>query len=153
FQTIDPGDDRWVIDTDLSPDGKRVITGSKDGYLRMFDATTTQEIGEPIKIDGAVCATNFSQDSKRFLTIICNRKTGQNVAQVWDGASRERLGPTIPLANYVVVERLLEFGNAGFVSSDILLVQTSPTILRFYKPGTDKEVWPAIESAVPITIC
>jgi eukaryotic-like serine/threonine-protein kinase len=153
FNHPSTGDNRWVLDVDLSPDGRRVVLGSKDGYLRLMDVDTATEIGSPLKFDGAVFITTFSQDGKRFAAARKDPAAGREVVQVWDAETREPVGPELPLGNTVIDPRFLDFTNAGFVGPDRLLVQTDDRTVRFYTPGTADEAGPPIRADVPITVC
>src|SRR6516165_2026086 len=71
----------------ISPDGKKVVTGSYDKTARLWDAATGQPIGEarshPDKIDLVV----FSPDSQRFVTGCFDRK-----GRIFDVATGKLLG-------------------------------------------------------------
>ncbi len=51
----------------LSPDGSRILAGSSDGAVRLWDAATGRAIGEAIRLDGKVQAVAFSPDGSRIL--------------------------------------------------------------------------------------
>jgi eukaryotic-like serine/threonine-protein kinase len=147
------GDGHWVLDVDLSPDGKRAVLGSIDGRMRLFNAETNEEIGSPLQFNGQVFGTSFSPDSQRFLVTRNDKAAGRDIVQVWDANTREPIGPELPLGRYVLEPRWFEFPNAGFVTDELLLVQQDATSVRFFKPGTDEDAAPAIISDVPITVC
>jgi WD40 repeat protein len=153
FQHPLSGDGHWVLDVDLSPDGKRAVLGAEDGFLRLFNAETNEEIGEPLKFNGQVFGTSFSPDSKRFAVVRTDRAIGRDLVQIWDANTREPIGPELPLGRYVMEQRWFEFPNAGFVGDDLLLVQQDANSVRFFKPGTDEEIAPALVSDIPITVC
>jgi serine/threonine protein kinase/WD40 repeat protein len=146
-----PGDHRWVLDFDLSPDGKRVVVGTLDGHLRLFDAETNVEIGPRLQFDGSVFAVAFSPDSRRFVTGRFDKASNQAVARVWNADTREPIGPELPIGHTSGIGPF-EFSNVGFVTPELLFVQADDRTVRFFKPGTDEEAAPEIRTNVPITV-
>ena len=64
------GHKKEVYSASFSPDGTRIVTASKDGTARIWDAKTGQPIGR-LKIEGhedPVHAAAFSPDSARVIT-------------------------------------------------------------------------------------
>jgi WD40 repeat protein len=53
---------------DLSPDGKMILTGSRDGISRLWDAKTGQLLRDCKGHSAAVVSVAFSPDGKRFAT-------------------------------------------------------------------------------------
>jgi WD40 repeat protein len=49
----------------FSPDGRRVVTTSKDGIERLWDAATGKTIGEAMKHKGSFNSAQFSPDGRR----------------------------------------------------------------------------------------
>jgi len=74
------------------PDGKTILTGSRDKTARLWDAATGKPIGPPIAHQGSVSAVAFSPDGKAVLT-----GSGDNTARLWDAATGKPIGP--PLAH------------------------------------------------------
>ncbi len=62
----------------FSPDGGRLLAGTDDGRLQIWNALTGEKIGEAIRANGAIVATDFSRDGKRVLL-----GTRAGVARVW----------------------------------------------------------------------
>src|SRR5262249_41178641 len=60
----------------ISPDGKKVVTGSYDKTARLWDAVTGQPIGEAMSHPDKIDLVVFSPDSQRFVTG-CFDKTGR----------------------------------------------------------------------------
>ena len=51
----------------FSPDGKRIVSGSGDNTVRLWDADTGQPVGQPLTgHTGAVFSVAFSPDGKRI---------------------------------------------------------------------------------------
>jgi WD domain, G-beta repeat len=60
--------DSYIFSAQFSPDGRSVVTASKDGTARLWDAATGVPIGEPMQSNEAVYAAEFSPDGKRVVT-------------------------------------------------------------------------------------
>jgi WD40 repeat protein/tetratricopeptide (TPR) repeat protein len=71
-----------VTSADYSPDGKRLLTGGQDGTVRLWDARTGQQAGEPLKHDGPVTGARFSPDGGRVLSI------ARGAVHLWEVATR-----------------------------------------------------------------
>src|SRR5262249_2082892 len=69
--------------------GRGVVTGSKDGKARLFDATTGQPIGEPLA-GGAINTAHFSRDGSRVVTAAADPS-----ARVWDAATGKPVTPPL----------------------------------------------------------
>ncbi len=71
----------------LSPDGKTVLTGSKDKIAQLWDAVTGQPLGAPMKHQSSIRAVAFSPDGKTLL-IGCL----ESHACLWDAATSQLRG-------------------------------------------------------------
>ena len=67
----------------FSPDGKRIVTQSKDKTARLWDGETGKPIGEPLKHEGAVWSAAFSPDGGRIVTA-----SADQTARLWDAGTR-----------------------------------------------------------------
>jgi WD40 repeat protein len=68
-----------VLTATFSPDGGRIVTASKDGTARLWDAETGKPIGEPLEGHAvAVTSVAFSPDGKRIVTA-----SEDGTARVW----------------------------------------------------------------------
>jgi hypothetical protein len=75
--------ERAVTSAQFSPDGRWVVTASKDYTARVWDATTGRAVGEPMKHGGVVHSAQFSPDGRRVVTA-----SEDNTARLWDVSTR-----------------------------------------------------------------
>ncbi|KAG2070032.1 WD40 repeat-like protein, partial [Suillus decipiens] len=69
----------------FSPDGARIVTGSQDQTVRMWDAATRQPVGEPLRgHTSSVKWVSFSPDGTRIAT-----GSEDQTVRVWDAAMRQ----------------------------------------------------------------
>jgi dipeptidyl aminopeptidase/acylaminoacyl peptidase len=80
--------DDQVSSARFSPDGKWVVTASKDNTARVWDSQTGQAVGQPMKHDKEVNSASFSPDGKRVVTA-----SDDNTARVWDAVIADRETP------------------------------------------------------------
>lgn len=76
----------WIRSAQFSPDGKWIVTGSRDGTARLWDATNGKELavmGEPARGD---VHAQFSPDGKRIVSIASHGE-----AQIWDTTTRKQI--------------------------------------------------------------
>lgn len=86
-----PEDRHGVTSVAYSSNGQRIISGSEDGTVRVWDASNHQAIGNPIqaepKEDSAVWSIAISPDGKRAVSgggAESARADGTGMVQVWD---------------------------------------------------------------------
>ena len=84
------GHESQVESATFSPDGKRIVTASRDKTARIWDASTGQPIGEPIRgHEDWVLSATFSPDGTRIVTASRDR-----TARIWDAATGQPIvGP------------------------------------------------------------
>ena len=63
----------------FSPDGRTVLTGSRDNTARLWDAATGRPLGPPLRHDGEVTRVAFSPDGKTVLT-----GSYDSTVRIWD---------------------------------------------------------------------
>ena len=103
----------------FSPDGTRIASGSYDKTVRLWDAATGREIGEPLRgHEDAVSSVAFSPDGTRIAS-----GSNDKTMRLWDAATGHQIGE--PLSH------------DGPVNS----VAFSPDGTRIASGGGDKTVW------------
>ena len=70
----------------FSPDGKQVLTGSRDGTARLCDAESAKELRTFTGHSNAVISVAFSPDGKQVLT-----GSWDKTARLWDAQSGKEL--------------------------------------------------------------
>ena len=78
----------WSHAVAFAPDGKTIVTGSFDGTARLWNAVTSQPIGQPMRHDAEVHAVTFSPDGKLVATGSFDR-----TARFWDAATGQPIRP------------------------------------------------------------
>jgi len=72
----------------FSPDGLRLVSGSDDGTLQLWDALSGQPIGPPLQgHTNSVLSVAFSPDGRRFVS-----GSFDNTLRLWDGLSGKPIG-------------------------------------------------------------
>ena len=74
----------------FSPDGKTILTGSKDGVAQLWNATTGRSVGQALQHEDSVVAVAFSPDGKTLLTGSSN-----STARLWDATTGQPIGPPL----------------------------------------------------------
>ena len=80
------GHEEQVIAAAFSPDGARIVSGSDDGTVRVWDAASGTELLVLRGHEGAVNAAAFSPDGARIVS-----GSWDNTVRVWDAASGAEL--------------------------------------------------------------
>ena len=55
-----PATSRSVYCVGFDPSGKKLVSGSSDNTVRVWDATTGEPIGSPLAVDSGVLSVSFS---------------------------------------------------------------------------------------------
>ena len=96
-----------VLSISFSPDGKRVVSGSWDSAIRMWDAESGKAIGEPLKgHTDWVRSVSFSSDGKCIVS-----GSADKTIRVWDAESGKPMGE--PLRGHTDWVRSVSFSPNG----------------------------------------
>jgi dipeptidyl aminopeptidase/acylaminoacyl peptidase len=75
----------------FSPDGRRIVSGSSDNTLRLWDAATGQPIGPPLQgHTNGVLSVAFSPDGRRLAS-----GSYDDTLRLWDAATGKPIGPPL----------------------------------------------------------
>jgi WD40 repeat protein len=80
-----------VYSAAFSPDGRYVVTTSKDGEAKVWEASTGNPAGPPLVHNGEVNWAQFSSDGNKLLAV-----RDRHYVQLWDWRDGRRLAPEIP---------------------------------------------------------
>jgi WD40 repeat protein len=80
----------------FSPEGRRLVTVAVD-VARIWDVTTSQPVGFPLRHDDVIIAAAFSRDGGRVLTASNDR-----TVRVWNAATGRPLSAPLSHAKYVM---------------------------------------------------
>ncbi|CAE6472679.1 unnamed protein product [Rhizoctonia solani] len=93
----------WVHSIDISPDGKRIVSGSHDMAICVWDSITGQQVLGPLtKHTGWVLIVRYSPVGDRFLS--CSK---DGTLRQWDAQTGEYLEVTDPIVATTTYYRLL----------------------------------------------
>ena len=77
----------WVQSVAYPSYGSRIVSGSKDETIRVWNAESGEHVGEPILgHEGDVSSVGFSSDGKQILS-----GSEDNTARVWDAVNGKHL--------------------------------------------------------------
>jgi WD40 repeat protein len=83
--------DHEVVHVAFSPDGRRIVTASKDHTARVWDARTGEAVTPPLRHGGAVHKAAYSPDGRRVVTASLDR-----TARVWEVSTGHAVSPALP---------------------------------------------------------
>lgn len=95
-----------VTSVAFSPDGRRIVSGSRNGTLRLWDAATGEPIGQPIKGTEPVSSIAFSPDGQHIVS-----GSSDSTLRLWDAATGEPIGE--PLKEHTSSVRSVAFSPDG----------------------------------------
>jgi WD40 repeat protein len=79
-----------VTAAEFSPDGRKVLTGSLDGIVRLWDASTGFPLSEPFQNEGRINVVEFSPDGRSFLSF-----ADKDALRIWSVVS-----PPVPVPSW-----------------------------------------------------
>jgi len=99
------GHERYLTSLNFTPDGKRIVSSSKDNTLRVWDASTGQQLTVLEEHEGMIRDVAISPDGKHIVSVSLDR-----TAKVWDATTGAELLVIHELDNTV---RSVAFSNDG----------------------------------------
>jgi len=73
------GHQDWVLSVAFSPDGKRIVSGSEDKTIRLWDSETEEPLQSPLEgHEHLVLSGALSPDGKRIVSMLSN-----NAIRLW----------------------------------------------------------------------
>jgi hypothetical protein len=107
IQTVFRGHTDPVLSVSYSPDGTRIVTGSEDKTVRLWDAETGKPVGEPLRGHTSwVNSVSFSPDSTRIVT-----GSKDKTVRLWDAATGQPVGD--PLRGHTDAVNSVSFSPDG----------------------------------------
>ena len=119
----------------LSPDGKLIVTASRDGKAQIWHATNGAPRGSPLVHAGVVTSADFSLDGSRVVTASEDR-----TAQVWNAETGQPIGKPLRHEDAVSTAGLTPDGTKVLtVSADggsaLWNVETGQLLFKLQRPG------------------
>ena len=106
-QILHQGHTRYVTSVAFSPDGTRIVSGSEDNSVRIWDAERGMQIGGPLQgHPDYVTSVAFSPDGKRIVS-----GSDDTSLRVWDAEREVQIGS--PLEGHTWYVRSVAFSPDG----------------------------------------
>ena len=130
----------WVWAVAISPDDRTVLTGSKDGTARLWDATTGAPKGAGLRHDGPVWAVACSPDGTKILTAGGNQQ-GTGSARLWDATTGEPVGGVLSHPSTIMT--------ASFSPDGATILTVSPDQARMWRTADWKPLGDPLQHPRP----
>lgn len=126
-----------VNHAEFSPDGRRVVTASRDFSSRVWDARTGKPLTESMIHRDAVRFAHFSPDGRRILTV-----TDDFQARLWDATTGQPTGQPMQHSQKIWSAQFSPDGRRVLTSSSDGTAQVwdAQSGLRVLKPFTHREL-------------
>jgi WD40 repeat protein len=124
-----PADSKQV---DLSPDGRTLLTGGRDGTVQRWDAVTGQPLGPPLRHRDEVLVAAFSPDGRLIVTGSKDR-----TACLWDATTGQPFGPPLLHPDQVRAAALSPDGRT-------VLTGCADRNARLWEAATGKPIGPSL---------
>ena len=79
---------KGVLSVSFSPDGRRIVSGSYDRTIRIWDAESGQELSKLEGHTAVVLSVSFSPDGRRIVS-----GSDDKTIRIWDAESGQELRP------------------------------------------------------------
>ncbi|KAJ7844004.1 WD40-repeat-containing domain protein [Mycena olivaceomarginata] len=125
-----------ILSVAFSPDGTRIASGSVDKTIRVWDAATGQQVGDPLAgHTSSIRSVAFSPDGTRIAS-----GSHDETIRVWDAATGQQVGD--PLAGHTGSVRSVAFSPDGtrIASGLVASVAFSPDGTRIASGSDDKTI-------------
>jgi WD40 repeat protein/serine/threonine protein kinase len=79
-----------VVTVNFSPNGQRVVTASRDGTARIWNAFNGEPLGQPMRHDAEVLWAQFNNDGSRIVTASVD-----GTARIWEALTGQLAAPPL----------------------------------------------------------